>query len=320
MPLDHYIPQVHLKKFYSSELGELMYAIRKDDLKEFTPNSKSVCRIEDGSTNSYLSEDRIVEEFLKTIEPKYNESLTKLETESIDQECIYTIAGFVAFVGTCSPAAMRIFSGPIKDVAEISAAVLDSKGVLTKLPPKLGGAKLTELLNNKMASVHVDPKYPQAIGIRQILPRTALFGNFLWEILHNEIIDSPFFTSDYPIAIEETKDPRILNKIIPLSPNLAIRICPDPSFKKEVSDFTFPRFDFRSRTPNRKEVVKINKLIIRSSENMVFYRDNHNWVSRFVAENSAFRTELLSTRIKKNNGTFLLSTQRLVKIEKTSNK
>ncbi len=43
MPLDHYIPQVHLKNFYSPVLGDRMYATRKSDLKSFTPNSKSVC-------------------------------------------------------------------------------------------------------------------------------------------------------------------------------------------------------------------------------------------------------------------------------------
>src|ERR1700685_3402274 len=79
LPLDHYVSQVHLRKFYSPLLGgERMYAMRKSDLKSFQPNSKSVCRIEDGSTNAYLKEDRAVEEFLKTIEPKYNEALSKL--------------------------------------------------------------------------------------------------------------------------------------------------------------------------------------------------------------------------------------------------
>jgi hypothetical protein len=67
MPLDHYIPQVHLKKFYSPALGDRMYAIRKTDLKIFTPNSKVVCGINDGSTNAYLREDRAIEEFLKTM-------------------------------------------------------------------------------------------------------------------------------------------------------------------------------------------------------------------------------------------------------------
>ena len=70
MPLDHYIPQVHLKKFYSPALGNRMYAIRKTDLKAFTPDSQSVCRIMDGSTNAYLKDNRAIEEFLKTIEPQ----------------------------------------------------------------------------------------------------------------------------------------------------------------------------------------------------------------------------------------------------------
>ena len=90
MPLDHYIPQVHLKNFYSPVLGDRMYATRKSDLKSFTTKSKSVCVIDDGSTNAYLKEDRAIEEFLKTIEPKYNEALAKLNEGKIDEQCIYT--------------------------------------------------------------------------------------------------------------------------------------------------------------------------------------------------------------------------------------
>jgi hypothetical protein len=43
-----------------------------------------VCRIADGNTNSYLREDRAVEEFLKEIEPKYNAVLKKLVEDKID--------------------------------------------------------------------------------------------------------------------------------------------------------------------------------------------------------------------------------------------
>ena len=63
MPLDHYVSQVHLKKFYAPALGNRMYAIRKSDLKVFTPRSEDVCRIMDGSTNAYLREDRAIEGF-----------------------------------------------------------------------------------------------------------------------------------------------------------------------------------------------------------------------------------------------------------------
>ena len=86
MPLDHFVSQVYLKNFYSPKLGALMYAIRKSDLKLFTPNAESVCRIENGSTNFYLREDRIIEEFLKRIEPGYNAALTNLMKGKIEQE------------------------------------------------------------------------------------------------------------------------------------------------------------------------------------------------------------------------------------------
>jgi len=61
-----------------------MYAIRKSDLKRFRCRAKDVCRIEDGSTNAYLTSDRAIEEFLRGIEPKYNTSVAKLREGKID--------------------------------------------------------------------------------------------------------------------------------------------------------------------------------------------------------------------------------------------
>ena len=78
MPLDHYVSQVHLRKFQSPALGNRMYAIRKSNLKAFTPDSGAVCGINDGSTNAYLRENRGIEDFLRTVEPKYNAALDKL--------------------------------------------------------------------------------------------------------------------------------------------------------------------------------------------------------------------------------------------------
>src|ERR1700733_1805774 len=100
MALDHYVSQVHLKNFYSPALGERMYAVRKSNGKAFTPNAESVCRIEEGSTNAYLTKDRAIEDFLKGIEPKYNASAQKLSSGEIDVEAIYVIAGFASYIMT----------------------------------------------------------------------------------------------------------------------------------------------------------------------------------------------------------------------------
>ncbi len=133
MPLDHYVSQVHLKNFYSPALDGLMYAIRKSDLKCYRTKARDVCRIEDGSTNAYLKEDRAIEEFLKNVEPRYNASLAKLREKKLDQECIFCIAGFVAYIVTCSPTAMRINPDPLKAMVKSIATMLDPSDC--RMPP-----------------------------------------------------------------------------------------------------------------------------------------------------------------------------------------
>ena len=169
----------------------------------------------DGSTNSYLLKDRVIEDFLKKIEPNYNPALENLTTGKIDSNCIFAIAGFVAYIITCSPAGMRIQSMPLKRMVEHDAVVMDAQGVFSPPPAVLGGTSLTELLRDGAVEVVIDPRYPQAIGIASIMKFINIFGNCEWEILQNDFKDSPFFTSDFPIAIEKTSDPHVLNGLYP---------------------------------------------------------------------------------------------------------
>jgi len=312
MPLDHYVPQVHLRKFYSPALGNRMYAIRKSDLKGFTPRSEDVCRIMNGSANAYLLEDRAIEDFLKTIEPNYNVALDKLISEDIDGACIYTIAGFVASVVSISPAAMRLGSEPLRSMIETTGVILEAQGLVPPPPPELGKTTLTELLRDGDLEIQIDPKYPQAVGISSILELTARFGNFKWEILHNDFDDSPFFTSDFPAAIEKTDDPRILNRIVPLAPNLALRIKPKLTLDKGQMNLSFTNFGYHSRKVGRKELIRLNSLIVRCAEDTVFYRDDHPWVRPFVTKNRHYYIEPQSHRLTTPTGILNVSTQRVV--------
>ena len=178
MALDHYVPQVHLKRFYSPTLDGLMHAIRKSDLKRFTPNAKAVCRIDEGNTNDYLTDPRSIEEFLKTVEGKYNAAVSALEAGKPDRESIYVVAGFASYVLTCAPAAMRINSAPLQGVLDMTAKLAEKNGLIPAPPAELGGNDLVELLESGKVKFEVDPKYPQAVGIENILQRVATFGNF----------------------------------------------------------------------------------------------------------------------------------------------
>lgn len=253
-----------------------------------------------------------IEEFLKVIEPKYDAALDMLKTKRINTECIYTIAGFGAYVYTCSPGGMRIQSEPLKKQVENLAYELDAKGGFLPPPAVLGGKNLTELLRSESVKIAIDPKFPQAIGIANILKLTALLGNFTWEVLQNDFDDSALFTTDFPVAIEETDDPGTLNKIIPLAPNLAIRVIPDRTFDKRRADFTFENFSSRSRKINRQGVMKINRSIVRCAEEIVFYRDNYPWVRPFIAKNRYYRIEASTREITTQVGKVSFLAQRVV--------
>jgi hypothetical protein len=246
------------------------------------------------------------------VEPKYNQSIKKLLEGNIDHECIWTIAGFVSYVMCCSPTGMRLGAENFASFVDASARVMDAHGVFPPAPPELGRKSYTELLDSGDVIPRVDPKFPQAIGIEGIHSYVAAFGNFPWDILVNDHEDCPFFTGDYPIAIEETNHPWVLNKIVPLTPNIAVRIRPDIHRNLDRADFTFSDFSSKTMRLRRKEVVDINRLIVRCSESMVFFRDQNPWIQEFVQKNSGYRIEVRPQRVTIDGGYQVFPNQRIV--------
>ena len=157
MPLDHYVSQVHLRQFYSPALGgKQMYGFHKRDGHVFPCRSKDVCRVQDGSTNEYLLNDRAIEEFLKTIEPNYNAAISELRTGRPSRDTVNVIAGHAAYITSCSPAAMRLHSGPLRSSVEATGKILDTLGELAKAPKALGGKSFTELIENGDIKTTID--------------------------------------------------------------------------------------------------------------------------------------------------------------------
>jgi hypothetical protein len=310
MALDHYVSQVHLRQFYSPVLENRMYAIRKSDLKTFEPRSQSVCRIEEGSTNPYLRDQRAIEEFLLLVEPCYTRSIDLLRRGACDKQAVFCIAGFISYVLACSPAAMRFFSDPLRASVLTTATLLERQGKLPPAPSSLGGKSFVDLIESGDIALEIDPKYPQALGINSILGWVSVFGNSRWEILLNK--ETPFFTSDFPIWFERDADPRIVNKIVPLAPDLAVRVCPDIALSGAARDLNFTKLQTSRRKLNRRQAVEVNRLLVRCAEDAVFYRDDQSWVQSFVEKNRRFRIEGVTERIPTGTGFLNLSTHRVV--------
>lgn len=207
---------------------------------------------------------------------------------------------------------MRILSDPLRASLETTSAILDHGGNLPTAPDALGGKSLTELLKDGTVYFKIDPKFPQALGITSIISWVSVFGNSRWEILRNEEPDTPFFTSDFPVGLERSSDPRVLNKIVPLAPDLAIRICPDVRLSGEKPDLSFKRFSAKQRPLLRKEIIEINQCLVRCAEDAVFYRDDLDWVAPFIAKNRHYRVEGITQCIPQGRGFLNVSTQRIV--------
>ncbi len=205
----------------------------------------------------------------------------------------------------------HIHTGPLKSLLESEAAILDKQGLIPKAPASLGSKTLTELLADEEVKFTVDRKYPQALGINTIVGRVSIYGNSKWEILLNGVPECPFFTSDFPVAIEETGYRR-MNWIVPLTPDLAIRIIPEIRLSGTVPDLSFAKFTSQRRTLRRSEIVEINRLIVQCAEDLVFYRDDHEWIGDFVAKNRYYRIEAVTDRIPYGTGFMNISTQRIV--------
>jgi hypothetical protein len=310
MPLDHYVSQVHLKQFCNTESRQLR-VVRKSDMKSFPARTQDVCRIEDGSTNSYLAHDRAIEEFLKTIEPNYDKAVQSARDGKLDADAVYVIAGFAAYVASCSPTGMRLHAKWLQKLVEQETISLERLGELPPMPPVLG-ASAKDAIESGMVRVEIDEKYPQAIGISQIENATAMLGNFHWEILRNRDSQNQFLTSDYPVAMESTEDPRVMNRIVPLAPDLAVRILPDLSLEQQESTLDFKRFRYRARSLSSGEVSHANRLIVRSAEDLVFSAIQADWLHRFVGKNRHFWLDMLNDRFPTERGTLLLSRQRIV--------
>lgn len=184
---------------------------------------------------------------------------------------------------------MRLGIGTYKHMLEEFGKMMDKKGMFPAPPSELGSKTFTKMLEDGDFTIKVDEKYPQAVGISNILKTAANFGNFKWDIILNELADTEFFTCDYPAAVEVASDPSVLNRIVPLTPNLAIRIRPVRSIDKATNNFSFKNFSYRKYSIKKPEAIALNRLLVRCAENEVYYRTSFPWINDFVRHNRHYQ-------------------------------
>jgi hypothetical protein len=297
MALDHYISQVYLRRFFAPDLGERLYALRKSDLKAFTPGTNVICGINEGNTNEYLTDPRAIEEFLKTVEGRFNAAVVQLEKGTPHAADIYTIAGLAGYFLTCSPAGMRLSKELMEFQLEAEAKAADDANEFAPPPESLGGKSLTELLEAGKLKFKVDPKYPQAVGVSNIFKKVVTLGNMSWELLHNPHEDCRFVCSDYPFAHELLPASSTVVRTLPLSPKLALRIVPVEHLRWAQLGYDFRHFQLSQRTLSRADAVTLNKRLIQCAEELVLSSHNDGWVEAVTKKHSNCRVVTRKTKI-----------------------
>lgn len=297
---DHYVSQTHLRGWLPQG-DERLYAIRKSDLGTFRPGTHSVCSATDGNTNDYLDEPRAIEQIVKPFEDGYAAAVERVASvadkfERVHLEAVEILAGWIAYVETSAPAAMRLGKEHLEPALEEMMAFAEAAGDFRDLPPpppELGVNSLSELLSSGRLRVSVDRKYPQAMAIKGWSDRVRMYSNCGWQFMHNSHADSPFFTSDYPIVMEPAggrQAAHLFHKVVPLSPTLAVRIVPWWAPEAERRGPAFSKFRWQTRDLGRGKVNWINTMIVRAAENIVIYRGPLSWVESFVRKHGMFRT------------------------------
>jgi Protein of unknown function (DUF4238) len=139
------------------------------------------------------------------------------------------------------------------------------------------------------------------------------YGNSYWDILLNDDDHSSFFTSDFPASIEKSNNTTILNRVVPLAPDIAVRIIPRLDSTRQKPNFTFPNFKWRKLSLNHSQIRQVNKLTTQCAEEMIFFRDDHHWVKSFVKKNANYWIEPVSSKIPTGNGIMTVSTVRIAR-------
>lgn len=282
MALDHYVSQVHLRQFGCAEIDGRLYVINKRDLRSFQASARNLCRTEQGNTNPYLYNPRAVEKFLKDVEPNYGAALDALRQDRIRPQDVFVLAAFAAYVDCCSPGGMRIHSVPLASSVHSTALLLDKNGEIDRAPASLGGKSLSELLNDGTVKITIDQKYPQAIGVTNLIDRISIFGNSSWDVLINKTMDKPFLTSDFPVTVKQYA-PMQIHRCVPLAPDIAIRMYPNPNLSRSAPDLNFPSFSYRRLETSEDDIAETNAEIAQCAESLIMSNIQADWITDLAA-------------------------------------
>lgn len=296
MAKDHFVPQVYLKQFADPSTGGMVHAIKKCSGTTFNAWPKDICRTENGSTNDYLAEPRIIEKLLKGIEPAYERILGDLHSKRVTPENREILAGLFAYFIMYTPTALRLLGGVLKHQVEALTRVASAAGTLEPIDlpefPPFHGKTVAHLIDSGRMTVNVDSRMGQAMATTKLLDVVKLFCACDWTVVHANDESSLFFSSDHPSAILCHVEGKFAQRVFPVSPYCAIVVHTDTGYYDANRT---PKIWFTD--PRKGAVMRINEQIVASAEDLVFFAKPEHWISKFVKKHSSVRLDMVGDSV-----------------------
>jgi len=198
---DHYVSQTYLRHFASPK-GYLVPYYKNAQVVAGKPKrTKSICFETEGDTNKYFDNPRLLDEFLPAFENPWKNNIAKLENGVFDANTKFELAGYIAFLRSCSPTAKRLgqrmIAGALEPVAyEIGLSNLDKADYLSD-EHKLA---LRNAFEKREIEIKIDREFAHAQGMRALIGMLYRYYCSHWLVLINET-NIPFITSDNPAIL-----------------------------------------------------------------------------------------------------------------------
>jgi len=311
MSKDHYVAQTYLKHFKVKGMFKRVNAIRKSDLKILNGvHVQEICQQANWSHSSYHQPNpRIVENYLKIFEPRWSACIETLKKNTFDLETKSYMAGYLAFLRTCTPKAVRMSERCLKEVIEMNYKLI-SQHELNKKSKYADVIRKIESAGG--LAVNIDQGYSKGMTFQGVVDLAKKYAGFQWSILFNQT-QTLFLTSDNPVCIDRLT--AMYSKFyVPLTPAMGLIIHPDWAEKndEEQSQKSDEFCDIEE-----KGVNLLNELLIKNAEDIViFNHDNYEKVMDLVKKYRFWRVESRATRIPTNEGDLLIKQEMVVETEK----
>lgn len=318
---DHYVSQTYLSHF--ADANGLLIPYFKDGriIIGKPKRPKSICSEQDGDSNTYFEDHRLLDTYLRPIETAWSTNVKSLSARTLSPKQKFGIASYVAYLRSCNPVAKRLSQERLAQSLQPIRDKVLSEGLYTEpqsFPPldDATRASLQKAFESGEIQTIVDREYAHATGIAVILDCARRLYCSHWLMLRNET-NIPFLTSDNPAVLypHGDTDPSC-SVFVPLSPSDALLISPNEELPRPTEDDAL-RYDNatdRFATVKPEAAHRFNELIVKSAERLVLHASAERWIELLVSQYRSWRVKNVCDSIPLNRGVVQIHRQRPVEV------